>query len=148
MKKILLLVCFIGSMLTIGSCSSDDNSDSQPTSKEALEKKLQGQWERYKITNVHTKEEIDQNEYHYDSFNILEFKLLNYLSFKWDWQYDRHQFEGGHYKILTEKELLITPSDSRYDPITYTVLELSKNELILHLNNNRLEAQEHFKRVK
>lgn len=150
MKNTLLIICFITSLLTLGSCSSDDNSNSQPTSKEALEKKLLGEWERYKITNVHTKEEINPDDYFMDSIDFFYFKELNYVSFQWKWfHYDEnYPFDTGTFTALSEKSIVINPADHKEDPRKYTVLSISKNELTLHLDNNEMEAQEHFKRVK
>ena len=150
MKKSLLLVCFIASILTIGSCSSDDNSDSQPTSKEALEKKLLGQWERYKITAIHTQEEIDPERIDRGCY-FLDFKTMNYLSFKEDWSiYDGVYYPAdlGRYETLSENSLLLTPDESKIKPMSYTVIEISKNELTLFLEHNEMAVQEHFRRVK
>lgn len=73
MKKPLLLLCLIASMLTINSCNSTDDNDGPPTTKEALEKKLQGRWERYKIVNIFTQQELSVEEY---DFNSLFFLIL------------------------------------------------------------------------
>ncbi|STZ69629.1 hypothetical protein [Myroides odoratus] len=77
MKKPLLLLCLIASMLTINSCNSTDDNDGPPATKEALKKKLQGRWERYKVVNIYTQQELSVEEYDFNSLFFLDFGTLN-----------------------------------------------------------------------
>lgn len=151
MKKPLLLLCLIASMLTINSCNSTDDNDGPPTTKEALEKKLQGRWERYKIVNIFTQQELSVEEYDFNSLFFLDFGTLNTIFFKWDTGIynEEYPIDSGRYTIWTPGSFYINPNDSKEEEeIQYIIMEITNNKLVLYRNGNKRGAAEHFKRVK